>query len=75
MDPSLDPGLVNLSSSLVMVARNISVPGDVPAIVDLLTLSVELFLNGDNLDNETFSVSVYSSIVLDCTGGCVLYKH
>ncbi len=57
MDPTLDPGLVALSSSLLTVARNVSVPGDLPAIIDLLTQSVDVFLKGGNYDNTTFSVS------------------
>ena len=57
MDPTLDPGLVVLSLSLLTVARNVSVPGDLPAIIDLLTQSVDVFLRGGNYDNTTFSVS------------------
>ncbi len=64
VDPTLDPGLVSLSSSLVMVARNVSVPGDLPAIIDLLTQSVDLFLRGGNYTNTTFSVSLLIIIAL-----------
>ncbi len=62
VDPTLDPGLVSLSSSLVMVARNVSVPGDLPAIIDLLTQSVDVFLRGGNYTNTTFSVSLLNII-------------
>lgn len=59
VNSSLDPGLTMFSSSLVTVARNISAPGDVPAIVDLLTQSVEIFLRGNQFENSTFSVSPF----------------
>ena len=65
-DPTLDPGLVSFSTELVAAAVNVSLPGDVPAIVDLLTLSVGVVRRRNQYHNSTFSVSQYAVVHAVC---------